>query len=116
MQPPAVHSPTILTKEVIDVITPCPLGHQPGVTYRALWSDDTSMAGVLSVQGGHRLGAHSHRVNHHHMWVLDGSAEVLGVEVGPGSYVHVPCGTEHDIDATRSDGCTVFFVYENPGR
>lgn len=85
-----------------------------GVTHRVLWHDATSMAGVLTVAGGHRLGAHAHRVNHHHMWVVDGRASVLGSDLGPGSYVHIPSGVEHDIDATTSDGCTVFYLYVAP--
>ena len=43
--------------------------------------------------------------------MLAGRATILGTAVGPGSYVHVPVGVTHDIDATGSDGCTVFSVY-----
>jgi mannose-6-phosphate isomerase-like protein (cupin superfamily) len=110
----AVSTPTVLTAEAIARLAPMPLGTLTNVTHRVLWSHDCSMAGVLTVAGGHRLGAHAHRVNHHHMWVLDGHAVVLGAEVGPGSYVHVPAGVEHDIDATASDGCTVFYLYLPP--
>ena len=42
-------------------------------------------------------------------------AVVLGTELGPGGYVHVPDGVEHDIDATGSDGCTVYYLYLRPG-
>ena len=69
------------------------------------------MAGVLTVEAGHRLGPHAHRVNHHHLWVLNGRATILGTELGPGSYVHVPSGVEHDIDASSTGGCTVFYLY-----
>jgi quercetin dioxygenase-like cupin family protein len=69
------------------------------------------MAGVLTVAPGHRLGSHTHRVNHHHIWVLDGRGVILGHELGSGSYVHIPGGVEHDIDATASEGCTVFYLY-----
>jgi quercetin dioxygenase-like cupin family protein len=114
MDAEAVATPTVLTAEAIARLTAMPLGTSTNVTHRVLWSHDSSMAGVLTVDAGHRLGAHAHRVNHHHMWVLDGRAVVLGEEVGPGSYVHVPAGVEHDIDATASDGCTLLYLYLSP--
>jgi quercetin dioxygenase-like cupin family protein len=95
-------------------MTPRPLGRLPGVTHRVLWSDDRSMAGVLTVEAGRRLGAHTHRANHHHLWVLDGEAQILGRTVCAGSYVHVPSGVEHDIDASGTTGCTVFYLYQQP--
>jgi quercetin dioxygenase-like cupin family protein len=111
---PSVPGPTVLTAAEITEIPSERLGSIEGVTHRVLWRSDTSMAGVLTVEAGHRLGAHAHRVNHHHLWVLDGHASILGTEVGPGSYVHVPSGVEHDIDASASNGCTVFYLYLQP--
>jgi hypothetical protein len=43
--------------------------------------------------------------------VLDGKATILGTELGAGSYVHIPYGVLHDIDATATGGCTVFYLY-----
>ena len=103
--------PVVLTAAEVDSLPLKPLGDLPGVTHRVLWEDGTSMAGVLTVEPRHRLGAHAHRVNHHHLWVLAGRATILGAEVGLGSYVHVPAGVNHDIDATATDGCTVFYLY-----
>jgi quercetin dioxygenase-like cupin family protein len=80
-----------------------------------VWRNASSMAGVLTVEAGKRLGTHAHGANHHHIWVLEGRAEILGTDVGPGSYVHVPHGVSHDIDATASDGCVVFYLYLRPG-
>lgn len=107
-------APLVLDHDAIAALPVEPLGTEGGVTHRVLWRDATSMAGVLTVEAGHRLGTHAHRVNHHHMWVLDGRAEVLGQDVGAGSYVHIPSGVDHDIDATRTDGCTVFYLYLAP--
>ncbi|HZQ58766.1 MAG TPA: hypothetical protein VFA84_12045 [Acidimicrobiales bacterium] len=107
--------PVVLPAHVVESIANQPLGRLPGVTHRVLWSDATSMAGVLAVEAGRHLGAHVHRANHHHMWVLTGRAVILGAEVGAGSYVHIPSGVEHDIDATATEGCTVFYVYAPPG-
>jgi quercetin dioxygenase-like cupin family protein len=106
--------PIVLTPEAIDALPMERLGSIVGVSHRVLWRTDTSMAGVLTVDGGHRLGTHAHRVNHHHIWVLDGRATILGVELGRGSYVHIPSGVEHDIDASATDGCTVFYLYAAP--
>ena len=114
MEPSTTTRPIDLTAEAISAIASQPLGTLDGVTHRALWHSDTSMAGVLSVEGGKRLGTHAHRRNHHHMWVIGGHAVVLGTEVGLGSYVHVPSGVDHDIDARATEGCTVFYLYSAP--
>ena len=108
--------PVVLTAEAIAAIPATPLGNLDGVVHRVLWRNEKSMAGVLTVEAGRRLGAHTHRVNHHHLWLLDGRATILGAELGPGSYVHVPNGIEHDIDASATDGCTVFYLYLRYGR
>jgi hypothetical protein len=103
--------PIALSAEAIAALPDEPLGTLPGVTHRVLWHDDTSMAGVLTVHAGHRLGTHAHRLNHHHLWVLGGRATICGRELGPGGYVHVPARLDHDIDASDTDGCTVFYLY-----
>jgi quercetin dioxygenase-like cupin family protein len=111
MQMISSSQPVTLTSDEIAKLPVSPLGGMAGITHRVLWQTDTSMAGVLTVEKGHSLGAHTHRENHHHLWVLDGHAKILGSDVGPGSYVHVPSGVEHDIDATTTDGCTVYYLY-----
>lgn len=107
--------PVVLTADAIAGIPAEPLGTIEGVLHRVMWRTKDSMAGVLTVSPGKRLGTHAHRVNHHHIWVVEGRAVILGKELGPGSYVHVPSGVNHDIDATESDGCTVFYLYLRPG-
>jgi quercetin dioxygenase-like cupin family protein len=107
----AITRATVLTASEVEALSMEPLGGLEGVRHRVLWSDADSMAGVLRVDGGCRLGAHTHRENHHHLWVLEGEALVLGADLGPGSYVHVPSGVEHDIDAVETSGCTVFYLY-----
>jgi hypothetical protein len=39
---------------------------------------------------------------------------VLGETIGPGSYVHIPAHVVHDIDATATEGCTMFYLYLRP--
>jgi hypothetical protein len=48
------------------------------------------------------------------MWILDGRAIILGGELDPGSYVHIPGGMEHDIDASATDGCTLLYLCLSP--
>lgn len=108
-------APVVLTPAEITQIPVSPLGTIEGVGHRILWRTETSMAGVLTVEAGHHLGEHRHHANHHHMWVLDGHVEVLGTTIGPGSYVHIPSGIDHDIDARETEGCTVYYLYLRPG-
>ena len=102
---------TVLDADAVAAIRGEPLG-AGRATRRVLWQSGGAESGVLVVPGGSQLGEHRHRVNHHHMWVLEGTASVLGRMVGTGSYVHVPGAVDHDIDARTTDGCTVFYVYE----
>jgi hypothetical protein len=107
--------PVVLTPVAIKALPVERLGSITGVSHRVLWRTEDSVAGVLTVDGGHRLGTHAHRLNHHHLWVVDGRATILDVEVDPGSCVHIPGGVDHDIDASATDGCTVFYLYLRPG-
>jgi quercetin dioxygenase-like cupin family protein len=103
--------PTLTPSDAIAAIPAEPLGALTGVTNRVLWHDGISMAGVLTIQAGHGLGHHTHRAHHHHIWVLDGEVDILGTRLGRGGYAHVPSGVEHDIDATATGGCSVFYLY-----
>jgi len=111
MEPTTTTLPVVLTPDAIAALPLEPLGRLEGVSHRVLWHNDNSMAGVLTVEAGHHLGDHAHRENHHHMWVLAGRANILGSELGPGSYVHIPSRVHHDIDASATEGCTVFYLY-----
>jgi mannose-6-phosphate isomerase-like protein (cupin superfamily) len=81
------------------------------VKYKLLWQSGKSVAGIMYVAPDGRVDPHSHRRSQHHIWVLEGSAEMLGQQVGPGSYLHVPAGVEHGITAPGPQGCTVFYLY-----
>lgn len=108
--------PTVLDAGAIALLPSEPLGPRLGAATNAvLWRDSTSMAGLLTVAGGDRLGTHTHHRNHHHIWVVRGAARIAGELLSEGSYAHIPAGVEHDIDATGTDGCTVFYLYQHPG-
>lgn len=106
---------TMLPAEAIAALPVERLGRAEGVMHTVLWRDGISMAGVMTVAAGAHMGRHTHRAHHHHVWVLDGRATILGAELGPGSYAHIPAGVEHDIDATDTGGCSLLYVYQaNP--
>lgn len=107
-------APVVLTNEDIEQLPEVPLGPNRGVTHRVLWCDDTSTAGVMTVQAGARLGVHVHGANNHHIWVLRGHATILGRRLGPGAYAYEPSHVQHDIDASDTEGCTLFYVYMRP--
>ena len=109
-----ISEPTVLAAAAIDQLETKSLGTLDGVTHKVLWHDADSMSGVLTIEAGKRLGLHAHHTNDHHLWILDGRATILGTELGPGSYVHIPSSVEHDIDATGTNGCTVFYLYLRP--
>ena len=107
--------PVVLTPEEVAALPLVPLDASiDGVSHRVLWTAGSSAAGVMKVEAGHHLGRHTHRLNHHHLWVLDGEVEILGVVVTSGGYVHVPGGVEHDLDARATSGCTVLYLYLSP--
>jgi uncharacterized RmlC-like cupin family protein len=109
-----VAPPALFTPEEIAAIPAQPLGTLEGVTNRVLWHDGVSSAGVLTIEAGHRLGAHAHRAHHHHIWVVEGEVDILGARLGPGGYAHVPSGVEHDIEASATEGGSVFYLYVRP--
>ena len=109
----AISLPIVLPASAVASVPSVPLGPE-GVTHQVLWDDGRSMSGILRVEAGHRLGLHTHRSNDHHLWVLQGRATILDHELSAGSYAYEPCGVAHDIDATQTEGCTVFYLYVRP--
>ncbi len=82
----------------------------PGVAATTLWSRGSSHAGVMRLEPGARLGAHTHRRHAHHIWMIEGSIHCLDRDLGEGSYVHVPPGLEHD-SVAGSHGAAFFYLY-----
>ena len=108
-------APVLLDAAAVADLPTKPLGEIAGVSLRVLWSDAHVTAGVLTLEPGRRLGEHTHRHHHHHIWVLEGSARVMGRDLGAGSYAHIPVGVAHDVDATSTDGCSLFYLYVEDG-
>ena len=104
-------SPVVLTAAEVDALPGTLLGTIEGVLNHVLWSDGDTTAGWLIVRAGHHLGPHKHREHAHHMFVLEGHAEILETQLPSGSYIHIPPGVVHDIDARATEGCKVFYLY-----
>ena len=107
----AAISPTVLTAAEVEAVPGTRLGTIEGVLNHVLWSDSEATSGWLIVRAGHHLGAHHHRAHDHHMWVLEGHAEIVDTKLAAGSYVHIPAGVVHDIDASATEGCKVYYLY-----
>ena len=88
-----------------------PLESFDGVDYKLLWRSGKSVAGLMRVAPGAEVSPHAHLRSHHHLWVLEGEADLVGERVGPGSYVHIPAGVEHGITDVGPEGCTVVYLY-----
>lgn len=107
--------PVLVPAELLSGVDAVPLGTGGGAEHRCVWSDGRSSAGVMHIDAGHHLGEHAHRRHHHHIWVVDGRTRVLGQDLGPGSYAHIPAGVAHDFEAAGEHGCTVFYLYLEQG-
>lgn len=84
----------------------------PGVRRTTLSAHGGTAAGTLTVQPGSELAEHTHASHGHHVWVISGTAEVLGRRLGPGSYWYVPAGPSHALAAVGDEPCELFYVYE----
>jgi mannose-6-phosphate isomerase-like protein (cupin superfamily) len=111
LDPGVVPVATIVTDAAADALAWHPLGSDPGVDYKLLWRSGKSVAGMLRLAPGAELTPHAHVRSHHHLWVTEGTAEVLGELVGPGTYVHIPARVDHGIRASGDQACTMLYLY-----
>ena len=89
-------------------------GHEEaeGVTRATLWHHAGGAAGTLTLAPGAALAEHTHDGHGHHVWVVGGTAEVLGRELTAGAYWYVPAGRAHALIAIGEEPCELFWVYE----
>lgn len=107
----AVPVATLVTAAAREALAWHPLEPFDGVDYKLLWRSGKSVAGLMRLAPGAEVSPHAHVRSHHHLWVTEGSARMLGGRVGPGTYVHIPAGVEHGITAVGDDGCTMLYLY-----
>lgn len=110
-EPGGVPVATLVTSAAADALSWHPLEPYAGVDYKLLWRSGKSVAGLMRIAPGAEVTPHAHVRSHHHMWVLDGTAEMLGQRVGPGTYVHVPARVDHGIRAVGDGACTMLYLY-----
>jgi uncharacterized RmlC-like cupin family protein len=104
--------PTLLAINASDVdqLAWVPVTGCAGVRAKELWRRgdfvDTLIdyAPGASTPGLHHVGAD------HHIWLVAGAATVAGQRLTAGSYVHVPPGVAHPIEAAEA-GCTLLQVH-----
>jgi quercetin dioxygenase-like cupin family protein len=108
---------TLVTRAAADALTWHPLEEYEGVDYKLLWRSGGSVAGLMRLDPGGVVTPHAHVRAHHHLWVTDGTVEVLDEEVGPGTYVHIPAGVDHSMRAVGDSACTMLYLYlqDEPG-
>jgi uncharacterized RmlC-like cupin family protein len=102
---------TLVTQAAAEGLPWQPLDAYEGVDYKLLWRSGKSVAGLMRIAPGGSVAMHAHVRSHHHIWVIEGDAEMMGQRVGPGGYVHIPAGVDHDISDVSPDGCTVLYLY-----
>jgi mannose-6-phosphate isomerase-like protein (cupin superfamily) len=102
---------TLITPTAADALAWHPLQPYDGVDYKLLWRSGKSVAGLMRVARGGVVTPHTHVRSHHHLWVIEGAAEMLGERVGPGTYLHVPAGVEHGLRSVGDAACTVLYLY-----
>jgi quercetin dioxygenase-like cupin family protein len=88
-----------------------PMPGQTGVFSKLLWRSGDVAIGLIRVDAGAEKAAHVHHGAHHHIWVVSGSATMVGQELAAGSYVYIPPGVMHEVTAVGPDGITFFYTY-----
>lgn len=112
----ALAPPEVVTAWDEGVLPWVRLDGAPGVRARTLSESATSRAVVLLLDSGAEVPMHVHPSDDHHAYVLEGRCRVADRVLGPGSYVHIPAGTPHDIHGEYPFGTKVFYVYERGAR
>lgn len=106
---------TLVTAAAAESLGWHPLDPYDGVDYKLLWRSGKSVAGLMQIAPGAMVTPHTHDRSHHHIWVIDGTAEMLGEVVGPGTYVHIPASVEHSIRALGDGPATMLYLYLREG-
>jgi hypothetical protein len=83
----------------------------PGVTAKELWRSDAMIDTLLIYEPGATTPGYPHPGAHHHIWIVDGQADIGGRTLSTGSYVHVPPGVAHPITADGASGCVLLHLH-----
>jgi len=83
----------------------------PGVWQKILWRSGDVTIGLIRVDAGAEKPPHVHHGAHHHIWLVSGSATMVGEHLDEGSYIYIPPGVEHEVVDVGPDGCVFFYTY-----
>jgi mannose-6-phosphate isomerase-like protein (cupin superfamily) len=83
----------------------------PGVEFAILWREGEDAAGLMWVEAGAEVPEHTHDNASHHIWIIEGRARVEERTLGPGSYLHIPAGTPHELHGLAPGGFSMFYMY-----
>lgn len=101
----------VLDTDQVDALAWSPMPGQTGVWSKILWRSGDVAIGLIRVDAGAEKAAHVHHGAHHHIWIVSGSATIVGRALAAGSYVHIPPGFEHEVTAVGPAGVTFFYTY-----
>lgn len=88
-----------------------PLDDQPGVTHTVLWRSGDVVIGMIRLEPGAENPEHVHQAAHHHFFLLQGEATIVGRRLQAGGYAHIPPGEAHGVTDVGPDGVTFFYSY-----
>lgn len=82
-----------------------------GVYRKTLWQSGNVVLGLMRVDEGSVNPEHVHHAAHHHILILEGQCNILGKQLGPGSYVYIPPTVPHGVTDVGPGGCVFFYTY-----
>lgn len=101
----------VLAAQDVDALAWEPMPEQTGVFSKVLWRSGDVAIGLIRVDAGAEKAAHIHHGAHHHIWVVSGSATMVGEPLTAGSYIYIPPGVQHEVTDVGPQGVTFFYTY-----
>jgi mannose-6-phosphate isomerase-like protein (cupin superfamily) len=83
----------------------------PGVKAKELWQSSGGVDALISYGPGATTPGHPHLSADHHIWIIEGQAEIAGQAMSSGSYVYVPPGAAHPIEVGGQAGCVLLQIH-----
>lgn len=109
--PDALASLLVLAAAEIEAMPWEPVEHAPGVRMKILWRFGDYVQTLLRAEPGATIPGRPHLAAHHHVWVVSGSATLVGRHVTAGSYAYVPPGVDHQLTEVGPEGCEVLQIH-----
>lgn len=101
----------VLAAGAVDALPWQQLPEQAGAFSKVLWRSGDVAVGLIRVDPGAEMAAHVHHGAHHHIWVVSGSATMVGQHLSAGSYAYIPPGVVHEVVAVGREGVTFLYTY-----